>query len=49
MSVNKRIQYCNEQAKAMPYEINSKENNALQLYLYVRGNGLSVESPSVRK
>ena len=49
VSVHKRIQYCNEQARAVPYEINSIENNALQLYMSVRGNGLSVESPAVRK
>ena len=49
VSVHKRIQFCNEQARAVPYEINSKENNALQLYLSVRGNGLNIETPAVRK
>ena len=48
-SVHKRIQFCNEQARALPYEINSDEYNALQLYLSLRGNGLEVESPAVRK
>ena len=49
VSVHKRIQFCNEQARAVPYEINSQENNALQLYLSVRGNGLNIETPAVRK
>ena len=48
-SVHKRIQFCNEQARALPYEINSDEYNALQFYLSLRGNGLEVESPAVRK
>ena len=49
VSVHRRIQFCNEQARAVPYEINSDEYNALQLYLSIRGNGLEVESPAVRK
>ena len=49
VSVHRRIQFCNEQARAEPYKIFSKEYNALQLYLSWRGNGLSIESPSVRK
>ena len=49
VSVHKRIQFCNEQARAIPYPINSMENNALQLYLSVRGNGLNIETPAVRK
>ena len=49
VSVHKRIQFCNEQARAVPYEINSDEYNALQFYLSFRGNGLKVESPGVRK
>ncbi len=49
VSVHKRIEFCNEQARATPYKINSKESNALQLYMSLRGNGLNVESPSVRK
>ena len=48
-SVHKRIQFCNEQARAIPYEIFSDEYNALQLYLTWRGNGLLIETPSVRK
>ena len=31
VSVHKRIEFCNEQARAVPYEINSKENNALAI------------------
>ena len=49
VSVHKRIEFCNEQARAIPYEINSEEYNALQLFLSSRGNGLFVESPAVRK
>ena len=49
VSVHKRIQFCNEQARAIPYKINSEEYNALQLYMSFRGNGLNVESPAVRK
>ncbi len=48
-SVHRRIQFCNEQARAEPYEIFSKEYNALQLYLSWRSNGLAIESPAVRK
>ncbi|MEC8100328.1 MAG: sulfur oxidation c-type cytochrome SoxA [Pseudomonadota bacterium] len=49
VSVHSRLKFCNEQARAVPYEINSDEYNALQLYLSVRANGLLVESPAVRK
>ena len=49
VSVHKRIQFCNEQARAKPYKIFSKEYNALQLYLSWRSNGLDIEAPSVRK
>ena len=49
VSVHKRIQFCNEQARALPFAINSDENNALQLYMSIRGNGLNVETPAVRK
>ena len=49
VSVHKRIEFCNEQARAKPFKIFSNEYNALQLYLMWRGNGLKVESPSVRK
>ncbi len=49
VSVHRRIQYCNEQARAKPFKIFSDEYNALQLYLTKRGEGLKIESPSVRK
>ena len=49
VSVHKRIEFCNEQARAIPYEINSEEYNALQLFLSSKGNGLFVESPSCEK
>ena len=48
-SVHKRIQFCNEQARAIPFKIFSKEYNALQLYMTWRGNGLKIETPAVRK
>ena len=48
-SVHKRFQFCNEQARASPSPIFSDDYNALQLYLAWRGNGLKIESPSVRK
>ncbi len=49
ISVHKRFEFCNEQARAIPYKINSDQYNALQFYLSHRGNGLLVESPAVRK
>ena len=49
VSVHKRIQYCNEQARAIPFKIFSDEYNALQLYLTWRGKGLQIETPAVRK
>ena len=49
VSVHKRIEFCNEQARAIPFKIFSNEYNALQLYLLWRGSGLKVETPSVRK
>ena len=48
-SVHKRIQFCNEQARATPFKIFSKEYNALQLYMTWRGRGLEIETPAVRK
>ena len=48
-SVHKRIQFCNEQARAIPFKIFSKEYNALQLYMTWRGRGLKIETPAVRK
>lgn len=48
-SVHRRIQFCNEQARAIPFKIFSKEYNALQLYMTWRGQGLKIETPAVRK
>ncbi len=48
-SVHRRIQFCNEQARALPFKIFSNEYNALQLYMTWRGNGLVIETPAVRK
>ena len=45
VSVHKRIEFCNEQARAIPFKIFSNEYNALQLYLLWRGRGLKVETP----
>ena len=48
-SIHRRIQFCNEQARAVPFKIFSDEYNALQLYLTWRGKGLLIETPAVRK
>lgn len=48
-SVHRRIQYCNEQARANLLPIFSDDYNALQLYIGWRGNGLILEAPSVRR
>ena len=48
-SVHRRIQFCNEQARAIPFKIFSNEYNALQLYMTWRGIGLEIETPAVRK
>jgi len=48
-SVHRRFQFCNNQARAEPLEIGHADYNALQLYIAWRGNGLPLESPSVRR
>ena len=48
-SVHRRFQFCNNQARAEPLEIGHDDYNALQLYIAWRGNGLPLESPSVRR
>ena len=48
-SVHRRFQFCNNQARAEPLKIGHKDYNALQLYIAWRGNGLLLESPSVRR
>ena len=48
-SVHRRFQFCNNQARAEPLKIGHDDYNALQLYIAWRGNGLLLESPSVRR
>lgn len=47
-SVHARFEGCVRDTRAEPFKIGSHEFNALELYVASRGNGLSVESPSVR-
>ena len=48
-SIHRRFQFCNEQARAEPLKIGHPDYNALQLYVSWRGNGLFIESPSIRR
>ncbi len=48
-SVQRRFRECNEQIRAEPLPYGSPQYVALELFLAARGNGLPVESPSVRK
>lgn len=48
-SAHRRFQLCDEQALAEPLAIGSPEYLALELYVAVRGNGLPVEAPAVRR
>jgi len=48
-SVQRRFRGCNENIRAEPLAFGSPEYVALELYLASRGNGLPVETPSVRK
>lgn len=47
-SIQGRFKGCMENVRAEPYKEGSPEFTALELYVASRGNGLSVESPSVR-
>lgn len=47
-SVHKRFTVCMSRIRAVPFEIGSDEFLALETYLAARGNGLAVETPSVR-
>lgn len=47
-SIHRRFKGCNEQVRAEPYKVGGEEYLALELYLAWRGNGLTVETPSVR-
>ncbi|HHS88926.1 MAG TPA: sulfur oxidation c-type cytochrome SoxA [Rhodobacteraceae bacterium] len=47
-SIHARFKGCMKNIRAKPYKEGSEEFRALELYLASRGEGLSVESPSVR-
>ena len=48
-SAQRRFRECNQQIRAEPLAFGSDDYNALELYLASRGDGLPVETPSVRK
>nr|WP_246423847.1 sulfur oxidation c-type cytochrome SoxA [Roseospira goensis] len=48
-SLHRRFRGCNRNIRAQPYPYGSDEYTNLELYVTWRGNGLPVESPSVRK
>lgn len=48
-SLHRRFRGCNKNIRAEPYPYGSDEYVNLELYVAWRGNGLPVESPSVRK
>ncbi len=47
-SIHARFKGCMKNIRAEPYKEGSPEFHALELYVASRGNGLSVETPSVR-
>ncbi|MGE3626767.1 MAG: sulfur oxidation c-type cytochrome SoxA [Hyphomicrobiales bacterium] len=47
-SLHRRFKGCNDQVRAAAYKVGGEEYLALELYLAWRGNGLTVEAPSVR-
>jgi len=47
-SIQGRFKGCMKNIRATPYKVGSPEFTALELYVASRGNGLAVESPSVR-
>ena len=47
-SIHARFKGCMKNIRATPFKEGSDEFRALELYVASRGNGLSVESPSVR-
>lgn len=49
VSLHNRFRGCIRDTRAEPYAIGSPEFTALELYVASRGNGLSVEGPSVRQ
>jgi len=48
-STHRRFRGCNKQVRAKPFPYGSDEYTSLELYLTWRGNGLPIESPSVRR
>jgi len=48
-TLHRRFRGCNTQVRAEPYKRGSDEYVALELYLAHRGNGLKIETPSVRR
>ncbi len=48
VSMHNRFKGCIRDTRGVPYEIGSDDFVALELYVASRGNGLSVEGPSVR-
>ncbi len=47
-STHRRFKGCMKNIRAKPYKVGSDEFVALEAYLASRGNGLSVETPSIR-
>lgn len=47
-TVHARFEGCIRDTRAEPFKVGSQEFDALELYVSSRGNGLSVEGPSVR-
>jgi sulfur-oxidizing protein SoxA len=47
-SAHARFKGCMKNIRATPFKVGGEEFKALELYLAARGNGLSVETPSVR-
>ncbi len=47
-SIHGRFSGCMKNIRATPYAVGSEEFKALELFVAARGNGLSVEGPSVR-
>ena len=48
-SLNRMFAWCNDAVRAEPYPPNAPEYVDLELYLRVRGAGLTIETPAVRR
>ena len=48
-SIQRRFQECNSQVRAEPYPLGADEYVALELFVASRGQGLPIETPSVRR